>query len=392
MYKISYTLPANREPWNIPVENRRKLLLQAKKQGKQIALLLYHHADTSTFRYRGYNLQQATQDSDCWQCVYFFMDELQTLREVLPLASVLVLVRLKWEHVLDDVVLHARSLHIPVLFDVDDLVCSTKHLPLVTNTLNVHFGGEEDYDFWFAYCSRIEYVARMADGFITTNDFLGGRLQELEKKPYRIIRNSMNQEQLKISAQCRTRKQESCWGEPYTLGYFSGTPSHINDFKMIYQEMMALLMDFPKMKLSVVGFMEFPEAMRPLLDQRRITFTPLVDFMELQRLIAQVDVNLVPLVNNTFTNCKSELKFFEASAVNTVTVATPTYAYRAAIRDGETGYLCAPGQWYDCIKNLYLNREQAAEVAAAGREYCLQTYAGERFVREIEQAYQFFVK
>ena len=35
--------------------------------------------------------------------------------------------------------------------------------------------------------------------------------------------------------------------------------------------------------------------------------------------------------NNKFTNCKSELKFFEAAIAETVTVASPTFNYKNAI-------------------------------------------------------------
>ena len=56
----------------------------------------------------------------------------------------------------------------------------------------------------------------------------------------------------------------------------------------------------------------------------RVVREPFVDFIELQRKIAEVDVNLVPLVNNEFSNCKSELKFYEASIVGTVTCAAPS--------------------------------------------------------------------
>ena len=68
-----------------------------------------------------------------------------------------------------------------------------------------------------------------------------------------------------------------------------------------------------------------------------------------------MDVNIVPLVENEFTNCKSELKFFEASIVGTLTCAAPTFVYRKIIKDGKNGYICRRGEWYNTIKNLYEN-------------------------------------
>lgn len=390
MYNLQCRMPANREPWNISLDERCKEVFNAVSQGKKVAAMLYHHADTSTFRYRCYNVYQITKESEDWQCVYFFMDELQTLNGLLPQCNLLILSRLKWEHRIDAIIELARRNQIPVLFDVDDLVCDIRYMKLLTNTLNVHFGGEVDYDFWFADIARHECTAGLADGFITTNDFLGEKLSERFGKPYRIIPNSLNEEQLLVSKECASRKARKKEQEPFTIGYFSGTPSHINDFKTIYQELMQLLTDYPNMVLQVVGFMNFPDMMQPLIQSGRVQFTPLVDFMELQRLMAQVDVSIVPLVQNTFTNCKSELKFFEAAVVDTVTVAAPIYTYAHAIEDGKTGFLCRPGQWYDRIVYLYNHPEESKKMAKAAKEYCLKHYAGDAFLQCVQGAYDFF--
>lgn len=392
MYKLQCSLPTNREPWMISFEERCQMVAQARNQKKKITAILYHHADTSTFRYRCYNIYQATKNSDKWQCVYFFMDELDAFTRMLEQFNLVVLARLKWEHSLDHIVLQARSKGIPVLFEVDDLVCNTQYLKLVTNTLNVHFGDEVDYDFWFAMLARMEYTASLVDGFIVTNDFLGNKLRERFGKPYQVIPNFLNQEQLAVSEYCSKRKARQKNQKQFTIGYFSGTPSHTNDFKMIYREIIQLLKDYPDMVLQVVGFMEFPEGMQSLIQAGRVKFTPLVDFMELQRMIAQVDVNIVPLVKNTFTNCKSELKFFEAAVVDTVTVATPTYTYAHSIEDGATGFLCHPGQWYGRIAYLYAHPEESRKIAMAAKEYCLHRYTGDVILRQIHSAYDFFSK
>lgn len=391
MYRINCDLPRNREPWNIPLEQRIHAVHTAAAEGRSVALMVYRQADTSTFRYRCYNVYQITR-SGPWQSVYFFLNELETVESLLDKCRLLILSRVKWSYPLSILVGKAKKKGLPVLFDVDDLICDVRYLPLVTNTLNVHFGSEVDYDFWFADISRHEAMAAMADGFLTTNPFLGGKLSERFGKPFAIISNSLNDEQLFVSKQCRERKARQRSSKPFTVGYFSGTPSHINDFRQVYRELMQLLADFPEMVLQVVGFMEFPAELQPLIRDNRIVFSPLVDFMELQRLIAQVDVNIVPLVQNTFTNCKSELKFFEASAVDTVTVATPTYTYAHAITPEETGFLCQQGQWYDTIAQLYRQPEVRAQVVKRAEAYCLEAYAGEHFRRQVCAAYDSFLK
>jgi hypothetical protein len=95
--------------------------------------------------------------------------------------------------------------------------------------------------------------------------------------------------------------------------------------------------------VRVVGFLE-PRG--ELLRHRdRLETYPLQDFLNLQRLLAEVEVNIVPLQDNLFTNCKSELKYFEAAICGTLTIASPTFVFRRAITDGETGFLACAHEW-----------------------------------------------
>ena len=377
MYKISVNLPISREPWQIPFGERKARAIQSLRSGKRLAIMIYHHADTSTFRYRCYNVMQALDNSSTWDSIYFFVDEITLLDDLIPQASICVLVRLKWEHTIGELIHRAKRHEIPVLYDIDDLVCDIRYLTMVTNTLNVHFGSEVDYDFWFSYISRMEYTASNIDGFITTNKFLGNKLEERFGKPYQIIVNSLNQEQIKASEICRTIKSRLTTSRPFTIGYFSGTPSHINDFRTVSAEIACFLQDFPDSVLQVVGFMEFPKSMEELIRKKRIQYVSLVDFVELQKLIAQVDVNIVPLVQNIFTNCKSELKFFEAAIVETPTIAVPTFTYRSAIVDGKNGFLCQPGEMYNRLMQLHDDESLAICISQHSRTDCLERYADE---------------
>jgi hypothetical protein len=60
----------------------------------------------------------------------------------------------------------------------------------------------------------------------------------------------------------------------------------------------------------------------------------------------------MPLQDNIFTNCKSELKFFEASIVGTLSVASPTFTYADSIKDSTTGYLANSFEWFDKLDSI----------------------------------------
>ena len=95
----------------------------------------------------------------------------------------------------------------------------------------------------------------------------------------------------------------------------------------------------------------------------------------MQREQAKVDINIVPLVNNEFSNCKSELKYFETAIVGTPTCATPSFTYSSAIENGENGYLCEKGEWLRAFEKLY---KQKNDVGFKQRihDIALKDYAG----------------
>jgi glycosyltransferase involved in cell wall biosynthesis len=156
---------------------------------------------------------------------------------------------------------------------------------------------------------------------------------------------------------------------------------------VIYKEVMQLMEDYPDINLKVVGFMEFPADMQEYIKKGRITFSKLVDFIRLQELVASVDVNIVPLIVNDFTNCKSELKYFEASIVNTITCASPTYTYKNSIIDGTNGFLCEQSQWYDKILSIYHGKINDNQIRSNAYTHSINNYYGDKILNHIENTY-----
>ena len=105
---------------------------------------------------------------------------------------------------------------------------------------------------------------------------------------------------------------------------------------------------------------------------------------------SKVDVNIAPLVVSEFTNCKSELKFFEAAAVETTTIASPIYTFKKSIKNGENGFLAKPGEWYDKLEYLYNNPKENQKIAKKARKYALENYYGDKFLKTVEEAYELF--
>lgn len=388
MAELNIELPGNRNPWLVDWNVRFMEFSNACEKKIKRIVMVYDEPNTSSFRYRVYNVKQSMEGNDQFHISYFYRYELPFLKNYIAQIDLMIFCRCQWTIEIQETYALLRRNHVPIAFDIDDLFCNLDYLQLITNTLNVALNSYEAYTAWSSWIARTYMVAKMADCYIATNEYLGKKLsQQFDHKPFYVIDNSLNREQLKVSeAVCQIKKTKLPNGK-FIIGYFSGTPSHINDFKIIAPEIVSLLRDFPDMLLRVVGFMEFPEYMNELREQGRIEFHPLVDFLELQVLMGEVDLNIVPLVDNEFTNCKSELKFFEASVVDTLTCATPIYSYAHSIKQGETGFLCRQGNWYRTISDIYQGKYDLEKITAAAKKYCLERYSGIYFQKQVTDVF-----
>lgn len=376
------------DPWVVDLKKRQGIAEQALKDGKKLVLYFVEKPDSSTFRYRCYNTFEVTKESGKWQAVYFFKGEVNIVEKLLPECSELIFGRQSGqEKTVEKLSKLAHEEGIKVGLDIDDLVFDMEYLDIMLDTI----GEKVNRSYWVAYFASVQAMAKRMDFFITTNDFLAKKLKKSLNKPVKVIRNSLNREQVGASLVYIERKKLKKDGE-FVIGYFSGSPTHAKDFAVVEPELIKFLNKYDDVMLNVVGYMRFSKEAEKLVESGRIRFLPFTDFRKLQRLMAEVDVNIAPLVVNDFTNCKSELKFFEAGAVETTTIASPTYIFKKAITDGENGYLAQPGEWYDKLEYLYKHPKKNKEIAKRAREYALKHYYGKEFLEEVEKAYDYFAK
>ncbi len=336
-----------RDPWTQDFADRLAALL--RPAARRIAWL-YELPDTSTFRYRCFNMVQALAGEPDIAASWFTRAEIPRLLPLLERCDTLVLCRVRYDDTVAHLLARARQLGVDTVFDCDDLVFDTDYVHLVLHTLD-QLMFEKAWDTWFASIGRIGATMRLCDRAIVTNDFLAERLRRAAPgKDVRVVPNFLDREQLDVSLPLYEAKRRSGFARDghIHIGYFSGTPTHSHDFAIVEESLAALLRADPRVVLRLVGFLRTGGALADFGD--RIERVPLQDFLNLQRLIAGVEFNIVPLRANDFTNCKSELKYFEAAIVGTATLAAPTYTFRAAIRDGENGWLVPSYGWLEALR------------------------------------------
>ena len=369
------------DPWNVPVMDRFASFVSRPHR----VAYLYERPDNSTFRYRIYNMIQALQAGAMVSAGYFTAKELDWALRAAYVADAIVVGRFRYTDELNTLISTARAKGKQVFFDVDDLVFDLAYTHLILNTLDQDLGHPAVWDHWFAYIGRIGAALDLCDSAITTNAFLADRISQFCGKPVHVIPNFLNAEQLSHSFEIVKLKRSAGYKRDSNIhiGYFSGTPTHNKDFEIVEGSLAEMMAKDDRLVLRIVGFMEVGRELRAF--GKRVERLPLMDFLNLQRVIGQVEVNIVPLLDNVFSNCKSELKYFEAGVVGTVTVATPTYTYRQAINDGINGYLARSFEWQEKIGHAVASIDNYPELAERAFEHSEAVYNFRNFTDTIER-------
>lgn len=366
--EISYS-----DPWILPLHERIKTLAR----GKRRIAYFYEAPNNSTFRYRAYNMVQVINDQDSREisASYFFLSDFDRIDEIADIAEILVICRSRYCNRINQLITKFRVRGKRVVFDIDDLVFDTKYAHLILNTLGQDNESDLVWDYWFSYISRMGETLRLCDAAITTNDYLAEKITAFSGLPVTVVPNFINKEQLNISEKLFHKKINSRFvrDEKICVGYFSGSPSHNLDYAIVVPALAEVMENNPQVELMVVGYIDQgPELKRFGTRVKRESFR---DYVNLQRLIGSVEFNLMPLQINDFTNCKSDLKYFEAAIVGTLSIASPSVTYARAIKDGENGYLARAHQWAASIASSVNNLENYQEMATLAFNDALSNYA-----------------
>ncbi|WP_410209790.1 hypothetical protein [Aquirhabdus sp.] len=361
------------DPWNLPFIER----MQTLNIGNRKVAYFYESANNSTFRYRAYNMAQVLNAGDIQDvsASYFFLEDWQYFDLIADTADLLVICRSRYNHKINQLITKFKVRNKRVLFDIDDFVFNTRFAHLVINTLDQDAEKPEVWDDWFASIGRLGETLRFCDGAITTNSSLAARIHEFTGQPVSIVPNFINNEQLTLSDKIFASKKSLNFArnDRITLGYFSGSPSHNLDYALVTSALAEVMESDPRIDLLLVGYIDAGEALKGF--GSRIMRYPFHDYVNLQRLIASVEFNLMPLQTNVFTNCKSELKYFESAIVGTLSIASPTFTYGNAIQDKVNGYIAQSHQWVSSIRYAISNIDAYDEMATVAYNDARNKYA-----------------
>ncbi|WP_115080424.1 glycosyltransferase [Synechococcus sp. N32] len=161
---------------------------------------------------------------------------------------------------------------------------------------------------------------------------------------------------------------------PRSLLITSGTLAH----KGIWNEELApalasILERYPDTSLTTIGTIEIP----PILSKfkERIIQVQYCDYKTYIYHVRKCSILLVPLESHKTTDCKSAIKWMEASLCDLATICSPSKAYMA-YATAEENILTASGrsEWEKQISKLLINEDFRSTLSQNAYQYCQEYF------------------
>lgn len=287
----------------------------------------------------------------------------------------------------------AKQLNKKVYYDIDDLVIDRRYTDTIEFLQTMCPGERAGYDEGVDLMGR---TLRECGAAITTTERLATELKKFVPGVF-INRNTASETMLAASNRAYKERFELAplredavppnelahyryaqrtfgqkLSDEVTIGYFSGSITHNDDFQMILPALVDVMNERPKTKLMVMGALDLPEELESFKD--RIIAEPFCHWRRLPDMIVKVDINIVPLVDTVFNEAKSENKWVEAALVKIPTVASNVGAFATMIEDSVTGLLCdSLDDWRAALLDLIDNESKRRSIAEAAHDRCVTT-------------------
>ncbi|MBI3769298.1 MAG: glycosyltransferase [Deltaproteobacteria bacterium] len=301
--------------------------------------------DGAPFRYRVTHLRDQLRTRGVASDARYYTDP--AIPAAIAAADVIVVSRVPMSPYVAQWLAEARALRRPLVFSCDDLVFDAAATPEDALALL----SDDQRAGWRAYTERYAATLRACDAFLGSTEPLVAAAARAGARGV-VVRNGLGVAELAVAENAR---HAAAARDPddaaVRVAYLSGTIMHDLDFALVEPALAALLHEHPRTRLLLVGYLRTGPALASL--SHRIERLPFLSWPRLFATLADVDVNLAPLGADAFSNAKSEVKYLEAAALGIPTVASPTSAFRHAIRHGANGLLAATADtWHAALTTL----------------------------------------
>lgn len=257
--------------------------------------------------------------------------------DVMQLATSVLFYRVPDGDLFQGYVAEARRLGLKIIYDIDDpIFCRT----IYADNANLQTLSAAERNHLLADSRLYLSAMRQCDAVtVSTPGLVDVASAYMTGRPVHLWRNAVDAESLSICRDIAARPATGAANGQLRIGYMSGSRAHDQDFETIGPALAAILERYPHIELSIVGYARAPAPLQPY--EARIKTSPFSSYRGYFQALSEVDIVVIPLVDDTFNACKSAIRFLEAALLEKACVVSAVGDFLNVVEHGRTGYIAA---------------------------------------------------
>ena len=208
-------------------------------------------------------------------------------------------------------------------------------------------------------------VLNYADEIIVTTSALAEQYHQITKSEEKIVNILPNLPLDSLHNISKTYQKDKNWNpkdQIQRIALTSGTLSHKQILKdTIFPALAQILEQHQDTYLTIIGHIDLPASFQKFED--RLTIVPFTTYENYLDHLAKCTITLVPLEKHITTDCKSAIKWMEASLCGVTSICSPVRAYTDVTTDGEDVIIAESlDEWRNGLNSLLSNPELRASI------------------------------
>jgi glycosyltransferase involved in cell wall biosynthesis len=271
---------------------------------------------------------------------------------------------------IENLLLEAKRLRVPTLWEVDDLIFD-RNLLMANSTVQrlapkIREGaldGAVLYRKAMLLCDRgIASTSGLRDAMLANG------VSEVA-----VVENALDATTLHAAALANANERPR-YEDIVRIVYGSGTNTHNQDFRQAAKAVLKVMRRYPDVHFRLIGLLDLPAMLDEVRD--RIERIPFCNYQEYLKYLSECDVNIAPLEPGEFNDAKSNIKYLEASSVKVPSVCSPRQAFTTAISNGIDGLLAdGDDEWERALATLIEDGDLRKRIGVAAYAKVMSAYS-----------------
>lgn len=298
------------------------------------------------------------------QSDYSSWTDISRSMELLQIATAVIFYRVTSNDNFDALVKECDRLGVLKIYDIDDPVFSAS---IYSSNQNIDYLVPAEKENLINGCIHFLNALKLCDVLVGSTPKICSLLEKEGGKPAYIWRNLVDTE---IQQYANEFIPNNSLKSDYSvvIGYASGSRAHEADFRTISKVLCKILAEKDNIELRILGHLELPEELKRF--KKKIRQSGFVGYRQYMSELSRLDINLVPLVIDEFNECKSVIRFTEASLFQIPTVASAVGDFKNVVMNGANGFLAESEEdWINHVEKLIESPSLRKEVGANAKHF-----------------------